>query len=85
MKRLRLLLLCVMLAGATGAAAQPAQVRDDKAAADLEQATRIVKEKDNSRVLSAETREENGKEVYKVKVLDAEGRVRTVKVPAKEK
>ena len=84
MKRLQQLLLGVMLAGAAGSAAAPAQA-EDKRATDLEQATRIVKEKDNSRVLSAETREENGKEVYKVKVLDAEGRVRTVKVPAKEK
>lgn len=85
MKRLRLLLLCVMLAGAAAGAAQPANDRDGKAAADLEQATRIVKEKENSRVLSAKTRRENGKEVYQVKVLDAEGRVRTVEVPAKEK
>lgn len=85
MKRLRLLLLCVMLAGAAGGAALPAHARDDKAAADLEQATRIVKEKENSRVLSAKTRKENGKEVYQVKVLDPEGRVRTVEVPAKEK
>lgn len=85
MKRLRLLLLCVMLAGAAGGAGPPAHARDDKAAADLEQATRIVKEKENSRVLSAKTRKENGKEVYQVKVLDAEGRVRTVEVPAKEK
>ena len=84
MKRLQQLLLGVMLAGAAGSAAVPAHA-EDKRATDLEQATRIVKEKDNSRVLSAETRKENGKEVYEVKVLDAEGRVRTVKVPAKEK
>ena len=84
MKRLRLLLLGVMLAGAAGSVAPPAHA-EDKRATDLEQAARIAKEKEDSRVLSAKTRKENGKEVYEVKVLDAEGRVRTVKVPAKEK
>lgn len=83
MKRLQLLLVGMMLAGAAGSAVLPAQAQD-KAARDLEQATRIVKEKEDGRVLSAETRKENGKEVYQVKVLDPDGRVRTVKVPAKE-
>jgi len=73
-----LLLLC--LAGAT---AGPVLAEDKKTT--LEQATRIVKERDEGRVLSAKTKKEGGQEVHQVKILDDKGHVKTVKVPAKDK
>ena len=84
MKRLQPLLLCIIIAGATGFTIQPAYAQNKKATT-LEQATKIVKEQDKARVLSAKTKQENGKEVHQVKILDSKGHVRTVKVPAKEK
>ena len=49
----------------------------------LEQAAAQVQQQHGGRILSAETVQENGRQVHLIKVLTADHQVRTVRVPAR--
>lgn len=49
----------------------------------LEQAAAQVQQQHGGRILSAETVQENGRQVHLIKVLTSDHQVRTVRVPAR--
>ncbi len=60
-------------------------VHAQQSADSLQQASRLVKEQHGGRVLSAKVKEDNGNVVYRIKILDSEGHVRTISVPGRKK
>ena len=73
------LALSLALAGSTVLAAEerPAPSRDS-ARSGMNESLRRVESETGGTVLSAERQQRGGREVYRVKVLDAQGRVRVV-------
>ena len=77
---LRIVLFALLL----GLLALPASAREDQSRSKQEQGSgmneslRRVESETGGTVLSAERQERGGREVYRVKVLDSEGRVRVV-------
>ena len=50
---------------------------------DLDQAVQQVKQKTGGRILSAKTKNKDGRQVHKIKVLLPDGKVRIIRVNAK--
>jgi len=69
--------LCLMLA--LGLAAPPLFARD---ASSLDNAVQQAREKSNGRVISAETREKNGRQYYNIRILTDDGKVRRYRYDA---
>ena len=62
-------------------AAPPLFARD---AYSLDNAVRQAREKSNGRVISAETREKNGREYYNIRILTDDGKIRRYRYDAGE-
>ena len=84
-----ILLCCAMLvaplAHAAPAAAEPAVwqlAQAGRARVSLNEAADLVQRRTGGRVLSAQAAQEGGREVYRIKVLTANGEVRIVRVDA---
>ncbi len=64
----------------TAQAQQPARAGPE--AISMDQAVRMVEQRFNARVVRAETRRQDGRTVYVLRLLDRSGRVFTVRVDA---
>ena len=61
---------------------QSAPLAETRAGMSLDQAVQMVQERFNARVVRAETRTENGRTVHHLRLMNAEGKVWTVRVDA---
>ncbi len=90
MKILAITLLAVLMLGLTPAmAAEPSAGRHDVhrmaqgGGLTLDQAVEQVRRQYNGRIVSAETRVSGNREIHYIKVLQDDGKVRTVTVPGR--
>lgn len=83
MKSIRYLILLLAIVTAMNFVAMP--VYAQQSADSLEQASRMVINQHGGRVLSAKVKEDNGKVVYRIKILDSAGHVRTISVAGRKK
>ncbi len=80
--KLSALILLLLLASHAVQAAPPAPRRVAAAMITLEQAVAQVRKETGGRILAAETVEENGRRVHRIKVLTPNHSVRTVRIDA---
>jgi uncharacterized membrane protein YkoI len=69
-----------VLAAAQGA--EPARLRVAGAPLSMDQAVKMVEQRYHARVVKAETQKDGGRSVYVLRLLDASGKVWTVRVNA---
>jgi len=62
--------------------ARPAQVRGQGGGLSLDAVVQMVQQRYNARVVRTETRQENGRTVYVLRLLNADGKVWSVRVDA---
>lgn len=80
--KLFILALSLLLASQAIQASSPVLRRVAAAAITLEQAVTQVRQQTGGRILAAETVQENGRRVHRIKVLTPDHSVRTVRVDA---
>ncbi|MDH3977378.1 MAG: hypothetical protein OEU86_02595 [Gammaproteobacteria bacterium] len=81
MKKLRLLICALLLAGLTHFLSLSV-FADDQAGMTLDEAVVMVKLRTGGRILRAETRERNGRRIHRIRVLTEDGHVRTFVIDA---
>lgn len=87
---MKILLTALLLLGPLGAFSAPTPVSEDPGiqlaqggGMTLNQAVEQVRRQYGGRIVSAETRKRGGREVHVIKVLTADGKVKTVEVPGR--
>ena len=84
--RAALLILCLLVVGASAAAAAPAEPAGRtvvaRAAVSMDQAVKMVEERFQARVVKAEAQKGDGRTVYVLRLLNDSGKVWTVRVDA---